>query len=175
MSDVRKMIEAIALDDYAGAREALKTTLADYMTGRTYVSNSDLYGKDYIDDYKNPNVEDDLRIQAALSGGELRDHDKTGKREDREEGADYEDDVIARKKIVKKQLRKGGIHTGEDLEESIKVLYAVYGDKVDGPVGGKTFKTEAEAEKFQDSLWNSPDWHQYASRPRELFVDTYEE
>lgn len=121
MSDVRKMIEAIALDDFDGARDALKITLADYMAGRTYVSNSDLFGEDYTDDYKNPNVEDDLRMQAAISGGKLRDHDKTGDREEEEETEDYVDDVVAKKKNIKHHLRKGGIHTGEDLEESVKV------------------------------------------------------
>lgn len=96
MSDVRKIIEAIALDDFDGARDALKTTLADYIAGRAFVSNSDLFGKDYIDDYKNPNVEDDLILQATLSGGEVRDHYKSCDREEDEETEDYVDDNLDR-------------------------------------------------------------------------------
>ena len=175
MSNVRQMIEAIFNEDFNGAREALKVSLADYMSGRAYVSNSDLFGADYKDDYTNPNVEDELKQFADLSGGVIRKHDKRGTRKDEEEEKEYEEEVNSAKKDISQHLKRGGIKTGKDLDESVKILYAVYGDKVDGPVEGKTFKTEEEAEKFQDSLWNSPDWHQYASRPRELFVDTYEE
>jgi hypothetical protein len=75
MSKVREMIEAIACDDFDSARTALKATLADYMAGKVYVSNADLYGPDYDDDYKNTNVDDDLEIMADLHGGVVHDPD----------------------------------------------------------------------------------------------------
>lgn len=174
MSAVRRMIDAIAVDNFDGAREALKASLADYMAGRAYVSNSDLFGQGYKDDYANPNIEDELKMVADLNGGVIRKHDKTGDREESEENDEYTDQLSMRKKKLKKRL-------ADELEESKKVLWAVYGDKIQPgdkyvkPVMGKTFKTEDAANKFQDQLWNSPDWHQYATDPRELVVDIYEE
>ena len=93
MSNVRKMIEAIFNEDFDGARDALKVSLADYMAGRAYVSNSDLFGADYKDDYANPHIEDELKQFAALNGGVIRKHDKTGHREDAEDEVEYNDRV----------------------------------------------------------------------------------
>ena len=144
MSNVRQMIEAIFKEDFDGAREALKVSLADYMAGRAYVSNSDLFGADYKDDYTNPNVEDELKQFADLNGGVIRKHDKTGAREDAEEEDEYNKEISNRTHNVSKHLKNGGIKTGKDLDESVKTLYAVYGDKVECPVEGKTFKTKEE-------------------------------
>lgn len=119
MSNVRQMIEAIFNEDFDGAREALKVSLADYMSGRAYVSNSDLFGPGYKDDYTNPNVEDELKQFAALNGGVIRKHDKTGVREEAEEEHEYKKEVSSRLKDVGHHLKKGGIKTGKDLEESI--------------------------------------------------------
>ncbi len=113
MCKVRDMIDALASDDFDGARVALKASLADYMSGRAYVSNSDLFGKDYKDDYANPNVEDELKMVADLNGGEIRKHDKTGAREEVEEENEYERQMA----MKKKKLRNNHY---DDLEESVK-------------------------------------------------------
>jgi hypothetical protein len=56
MTVIRNMIDALADDDFSGAREALKTTLAQYISGTNYVSNADIFGNRY----HNPNDESDL-------------------------------------------------------------------------------------------------------------------
>ena len=119
MSNVRQMIDAIFNEDFDGAREALKVSLADYMSGRAYVSNSDLFGADYKDDYTNPSVEDELKQFAALNGGVVRKHDKRGTREDEEEEKEYEEEVNSAKKDISQHLKRGGIKTGKDLDESV--------------------------------------------------------
>lgn len=116
MCKVRDMIDALAADDFDGARVALKASLADYMSGRAYVSNSDLFGKDYKDDYANPNVEDELKMVADLNGGEIRKHDKTGAREEVEEENEYERQLA----MKKKKLRNNHY---DDLEESKKTKF----------------------------------------------------
>lgn len=171
MSDVRKMIEAIAIDDFDGAREALKVTLADYMTGRAFVSNSDLFGKEYNDDYKNPNVEDDLRMQAAISGGRVKEHDKVGVTDKAATDKDYATDVTLRKKDVAKRM------SSRDLGESVKAKktkkkYAVV-DTSFNPIDDERFDTEKGAQKHLDSL--SSNWWDYVDSPDELLVDEVDE
>lgn len=51
MTSVREMIEAISNDDFDAARETLKTTVAEYLAGKRYLSNADVFG----DEYTNPN------------------------------------------------------------------------------------------------------------------------
>jgi len=62
MSNVRNMIDAIADENFDGAKGALKASLAEYMAGKKYVSNKDLFG----DAYKNPN-EEEQNLKAELS------------------------------------------------------------------------------------------------------------
>jgi len=50
MSTIRNMIDAIADENFDAARETLKTTLAEYMSGTKYVSNKEIFG----DQYENP-------------------------------------------------------------------------------------------------------------------------
>lgn len=54
MADIRTMINCISNDNFDGAREALKVSLAEYMAGKKYLSNAEMYGIDY----KNPNIEE---------------------------------------------------------------------------------------------------------------------
>ena len=55
MNDVIKnMINCISDEDYNGAREMLKITLADYISGKQYLSNKEIFGSDY----DNPNEEE---------------------------------------------------------------------------------------------------------------------
>jgi len=54
MSNIRKMVDAIEGEDFDGAREALKTSLAEYMAGKKYLSNEEVFGGTY----KNPNDEE---------------------------------------------------------------------------------------------------------------------
>jgi len=54
MSNIRKMVDAIESEDFDGAREALKTSLAEYMAGKKYLSNEEVFGSAY----KNPNDEE---------------------------------------------------------------------------------------------------------------------
>jgi len=49
MDDIRKMVDAISSDDFDTAREALKVTLAEYLAGKRYLSNKDVYGNEYSD------------------------------------------------------------------------------------------------------------------------------
>ena len=62
MSKIRDMIDLIADENFDGAKSALKATLAEYMAGRKFLSNRDLYGKDYT----NPN-EEEQSIKAGLA------------------------------------------------------------------------------------------------------------
>jgi len=54
MSKLRGMIDAIAADNFDMARESLKASLAEYMSGKKYVSNEEVFGLKY----KNPNDEE---------------------------------------------------------------------------------------------------------------------
>lgn len=54
MSNVRNMIDAIASENFGEARCALSASLAEYMAGKKYVSNKEIYGSAY----KNPNDEE---------------------------------------------------------------------------------------------------------------------
>jgi DNA-directed RNA polymerase subunit RPC12/RpoP len=65
MSNVRNMIDAISDDNFDGARSALKASLAEYMAGKKYVSNEDIFGSDYT----NPNDEEQ-DIKAELTESE---------------------------------------------------------------------------------------------------------
>ena len=68
MSKIRDMIDLIADENFDGAKSALKATLAEYMAGRKFLSNRDLYGKDYT----NPN-EEEQSIKAGLSESTKKD------------------------------------------------------------------------------------------------------
>lgn len=65
MSNLRKMIDAISGENFVEARGALKASLAEYMTGKRYVSNKDIYG----DAYSNPN-EEEQDLKSELSEAE---------------------------------------------------------------------------------------------------------
>lgn len=62
MCGLRDMIDAIADDDFNVARSSLKNSLAEYMAGKRYVSNKDVFG----DRYSNPN-EDEQTTKAELT------------------------------------------------------------------------------------------------------------
>ena len=66
MSKIRDMIDSIADENFDGAKSALKALLAEYMAGRKFLSNRDLYGKDYT----NPN-EEEQSIKAGLSESKI--------------------------------------------------------------------------------------------------------
>lgn len=66
MSKIRDMIDLIADENFDGAKSALKATLAEYMAGRKFLSNRDLYGKDYT----NPN-EEEQSIKAGLAESKI--------------------------------------------------------------------------------------------------------
>ncbi len=68
MSKIRDMIDSIADENFDGAKSALKASLAEYMAGRKFLSNRDLYGKDYT----NPN-EEEQSIKAGLSESTKKD------------------------------------------------------------------------------------------------------
>lgn len=63
MNSLRNMIDALEEDDFESAREALTTTLAEYMAGKRYLSNSDIFG----DEYDNPN-DDEQKIKYSVGG-----------------------------------------------------------------------------------------------------------
>lgn len=54
MTSIKDMINSINDEDFDKARSALKTTLADYLAGKRYLSNKDIFG----DEYTNPNEEE---------------------------------------------------------------------------------------------------------------------
>lgn len=56
MGSIHDMLDALENENFEDARTALKTTLADYISGRIYLSNKELFG----DDYANPNEEEFL-------------------------------------------------------------------------------------------------------------------
>ncbi len=62
MADIRTMINCISSDDFNGAREALKVSLAEYMAGKKYLSNAEMYGLNY----SNPN-KDEQELQTEMS------------------------------------------------------------------------------------------------------------
>jgi len=70
MSKIRDMIDAIEEDDFSGARIALKSTLAEYMAGKKYLSNEEVFG----DRYTNPNKEEQ-QLKAELTETESVDED----------------------------------------------------------------------------------------------------
>jgi hypothetical protein len=63
MDKIRNMIDAIEEEDFASARKALTTTLAEYMAGKRYLANSDLFGEEY----GNPNDEEQ-KIKYSVGG-----------------------------------------------------------------------------------------------------------
>lgn len=64
MSSVRTMIDAISAENFDGAKSALKASLAEYMAGKKYVSNEDVFGSDYT----NPNDEEqDIKSELTES------------------------------------------------------------------------------------------------------------
>lgn len=65
MSKLREMIDAIEVDNFDCARSALKASLAEYMAGRAYISNEEIFGKSY----KNPNKEEQ-ELKAELTESE---------------------------------------------------------------------------------------------------------
>ena len=69
MSKIRDMIDSIADENFDGAKSALKASLAEYMAGRKFLSNRDLYGKDYTI----PN-EEEQSIKAGLSESTKKDN-----------------------------------------------------------------------------------------------------
>jgi len=62
MCSLRDMVDAIAVDDFNAARVSLKTSLAEYMAGKRYVSNKDVFG----DRYNDPN-EEEQSIKAGMN------------------------------------------------------------------------------------------------------------
>jgi len=56
MSNIRNMVDAIHGEDFKGAKGALKASLAEYIAGKKYLSNEEVFGKDY----KNPNNEESI-------------------------------------------------------------------------------------------------------------------
>lgn len=66
MSNVRNMIDAISVENFDGARGALKASLVDYMAGKKYVSNKDIFG----DEYTNPN-EEEQKMKSELTESEM--------------------------------------------------------------------------------------------------------
>lgn len=62
MSKIRDMIDAIESDNFDEAREALKTTLAEYMAGKKYLSNKEVFGGGNI----NPN-EEEQQLKSELT------------------------------------------------------------------------------------------------------------
>ncbi len=54
MTSIKDMIDSINDENFDKARSALKTTLSDYLAGKRYLSNKDVFG----DDYTNPNEEE---------------------------------------------------------------------------------------------------------------------
>lgn len=67
MSKIREMIDALAADNFDCARAALKTSLAEYMSGRRYVSNEEVFGYGY----KNPNRQEQ-ELKTGLTESELK-------------------------------------------------------------------------------------------------------
>lgn len=65
MADIRTMINCISNDDFNGARDALKVSLAEYMAGKKYLSNAEVYGISY----SNPNKEEQ-ELKSEMSGKE---------------------------------------------------------------------------------------------------------
>ncbi len=67
MSNIRDMVDAISSDNFDGARGALKASLAEYMAGKKYLSNEDVFGSEYT----NPNKEEqeikDELTESAMS------------------------------------------------------------------------------------------------------------
>lgn len=64
---------------------------------------------------------------------------------------------------------------GDESAEVGNTLYAVYGDKVAGPIDNNIFNTLTDAEHFQYTLLSEYTWARYASSSSALFIDTYEE
>lgn len=67
MSNIRDMINAIENEDFDCARNTLKASLAEYMAGKQYVSNNDVFG----DSYNNPNDEEQ-KLKAELTESTFR-------------------------------------------------------------------------------------------------------
>ena len=61
MTSIKDMINHIEVDNFDEARSALKATLSDYLAGKKYLSNKELFG----DDYTNPNKEEQ-KIKADM-------------------------------------------------------------------------------------------------------------
>jgi hypothetical protein len=61
MTSITQMIDALNAENFEEARSALKATLSDYLAGKRYVSNKDIFGKDYV----NPN-EEEAKLKAEL-------------------------------------------------------------------------------------------------------------
>ena len=60
MTSIKNMIDALEVENFDVARSALKATLSDYMAGKKYVSNKEVFGDDYV----NPNKEEqDLKSE----------------------------------------------------------------------------------------------------------------
>jgi len=54
MTSIKNMIDALDVENFDAARSALKATLSDYIAGKKYVSNKEIFGDDYV----NPNEEE---------------------------------------------------------------------------------------------------------------------
>jgi|SaaInlStandDraft_4_1057021.scaffolds.fasta_scaffold22586_2 hypothetical protein len=64
MSKLRDMIDSIADENFVEAKGALTASIAEYMTGKRYVSNEDVFGSKY----KNPNDEEqEMKAELAES------------------------------------------------------------------------------------------------------------
>lgn len=63
MSNIRDMVDAISSDNFDEARCALKASLAEYMAGKKYLSNEEVFGSQY----SNPNT-DEQEMKDELEG-----------------------------------------------------------------------------------------------------------
>lgn len=63
MNNIKDMIDSINEENFDKAREALKTTLSDYLAGKKFLSNKEVFG----DDYTNPN-EEEQKLKSELEG-----------------------------------------------------------------------------------------------------------
>ena len=61
MTSIKDMIDALDVENFDVARSALKATLSDYIAGKKYVSNKEIFGDDYV----NPN-EEEIALKAEV-------------------------------------------------------------------------------------------------------------
>ena len=60
MNNIKNMIDSINEENFDKAREALKVTLADYLAGKKYLSNKEVFGDDYANPSEEPKLKSDM-------------------------------------------------------------------------------------------------------------------